>query len=265
MDLNSLTAVGLTAPQAEAYALLLETGELRPPEAAARLQITRTNAYKLLDKLVALRLAVKKEEGKKIAYLAANPLALASLTARYRAEAVAREEAASHIMQDLLAKYYSHSDKPEVSVFTGRKQVADAYRQQLNLREDIHFIHTKADVPMMSFDTMHDIRVTPARFGRRRQAIMSAPPTAAGPEDINYKSHTRSNLDITWAESDAYNSPVEWSATKSSLLIVLYATEPHAILIADQVVAGAFLQLWQLLSALLRQQPTHHKLAPTAN
>ena len=120
----------------------------------------------------------------------------------------------------------------------------------------MHFIHTKADVPMMGFDTMHEIRVTPARHNLQRKGILMAP--QKGP--INYDGHKRSNMEVTWLEEEHYNAPVEWSVTKSSLLIVLYATEPHAILIVDKVVAGAFLQLWTLLNSLLEPREIHQKL-----
>lgn len=256
MDLQSLITVGLTPLQAEAYALLIETGGIKPPDASRRLKATRTNTYKLLDKLVELGLAQKVEDTKKIIYVPNNPLALANLTAAYRAEAVAREEAASKVMQQLLAQYYTHSDRPDVKVVTGRKKVAEAYRQQLVLREDIYFIHSKADVPMMGFDVMHEIRTIPSRHDKQRNVIMAAD----GKSTINYEQHKRSNLSITWAEESAYTAPVEWSVTESSLLIVLYATEPHAILLADRVVAGAFLQLWKLLSNLLKQQDLHKQL-----
>lgn len=257
METSSLEAIGLTHSQAAAYALLIEKGGVKPPELAMHLKVTRTNSYKLLDKLVELGLASKEESGKKIQYKPANPLAIASLTASYRAEATFREEAANKIMHDLLAKYYEHSDRPSVKVVTGRKAVADTYRKQINLNEDIYFIHTKADIPLMGFDVMHEIRVAPERLGRERHGILAAP--SKGP--VNMENHKRSKLDVTWVDNEAYTSPVEWSVTKSSLLIVLYATEPHAVLIIDPVIAAAFLQLWQLLHSLLRLQPTHQRLA----
>lgn len=259
MELTSLTAIGLTPLQAETYALLIEQGEIKPPEAAKRLKTTRSNAYKVLDKLVSMKLAIKIEQGKKVAYAASNPMAIGALTSRFRAEATAREEAANKIMHELLAKYHTHADKPGVTVVTGRKKVAEAYRQQINLREDIYFIRTKADIPAMGFNVMHDIRVTPARHGKQRCAIMTAP-DEKGP--INYDQHKRSNLEITWADRSDYTAPVEWSVTDSSLLIVLYATEPHAILIVDSIVAGAFIQLWRMLSTLLQDQKTHKMLRP---
>lgn len=258
MDLKSLSAIGLTKLQAQAYALLIEHGSLKPPEAATYLDTTRTNAYKLFDKLVELNIAIKKESGKKITYLPANPMTLANLAANYRSEAVAREEAVNSIMHNLLDKYYEHSDRPQVEVVSGRKEVAAAYRKQINLKEDLYFIHTKADVPLMGFDTMHDIRVMPSRYGKRRKGIL----TANDKTKVNYAQHKRSNLDITWIEDEFYNAPVEWSVTKSSLLIVLYATEPHAVLIVDRVVAMAFMQVWQILNSLLQDREIHQSLKP---
>lgn len=251
MDTQPLVAIGLTPLQAEAYALLIELGELKPTETAKRLSATRTNAYKVLDRLVEMDLAKKVERGKKFVYVATNPLALATLTEKFRAEATAREEAVSGMLQDLLAQYYTHTDRPQAEVFTGRKAVADAYRRQLSTREDIYFIHTKADVPMMGFDTMHEIRTTPAKHGLRRHGLLA---TKVQDTKINFESHRRSHLDITWHRAEDYTAPVEWSVTSTSLLIVLYATEPHAILITDKVVAGAFLQLWKMLRMLLAHQ-----------
>jgi hypothetical protein len=254
MDIDSLVAVGLTAPQASAYALLIEHGSVKPPLAAKELGMTRSNAYKILDKLVELRLATKHDVANKVSYLPAHPIALSDLAARYRAETAVREEAAHRAIQALQARYSEHTDKPNISTASGKIAVAEMYRQQINLREDIHFIRTRSDIPAMGFDTMHNIRTTPARFGLQRRAIMTAPTEDA---KIDYAQHNRSNLDITWAEHASYTAPVEWSVTKSSLLIVTYASEPHAILIIDPSIATAFLQLWSMLQALLQTQPTH--------
>lgn len=254
MDSSALVTIGLTPLQAEAYLYIVEHGQAKPQDLTEHLNITRTNAYKLLDKLAELKLVSKKEIDKKFVYSLANPIALTDMTAHQRAEAVRREEAANRIMQDLLAKYHEQTDKPGVLLFTGQTRVADAYRRQVNLHEDIYFVHTAADVPVMGFDTMHDIRISPSRHGAKRKAIMAAP---ADPASVNYAPHQRSNLEITWRNQADYDAPVEWSVTKSSLLIVALSKTPHAILIVDPLVAGAFLQLWQLLDKLLQQQPGH--------
>ncbi len=254
MDIQSLTTIGLSQLQAEAYALLIELGEIKPPQAATRLNISRTNAYKLLDKLSEMELAVKEDINNKVTYKAANPIALANLTAAYRAEAVVREEAVSKVIQELLTKYHKHFDQPSVQTFTGKNEVADAYRAQIKLGEDIFFIHTRADVPKMTFGVMHEIRTMPVQNGQKRKGILN---TQDSP--VNWESHKRSNLDITWINPMYYNAPVEWSVTDSSLLIVLYASEPHAILITDNVVAMAFKQIFDFLDKILKEMPDHQK------
>jgi len=256
MDISELEAIGLSPQQAEVYAYLIKNGSTKPSLLAQHLRLTRTNAYKILDSLVELNIIIKEVDGKTLSYKPDNPLALATLTAKYRAEAVSREEKVNSIMHDLLETYSKHTKKPGVEVFSGRDEVAVAYRKQVNLHEDIQFIHTKADVPSMGFDVMHEIRVTPARHGNTRKGIMAHQLNSA----LNYDQHQRNNLDITWIENDKYSQPIEWSVTDSSLLIVSYATTPQAILIIDPLIAIAFKQLWSLIDANLRTSEYHKSL-----
>jgi predicted transcriptional regulator len=254
MDISKLVAVGLTNIQAEAYAILMENGEIKPPLLVKELKLTRTNAYKILDRLVELGLANKSDENKKFVYRPTNPTSLSGLTDQYRAEATAREEAANNLIHDLLDAYYQHSDKPTSEVFSGKKDVIRAYQRQINLREDIYFIRTKTDIAAMGFDTMHEIRVAPERNGTQRFGILG---TEKG--TVNHANHERSNLTPTIMDAKNYTAPVEWSVTDSSLLIVSYAKEPHAILIVDSTVAMAFKQLWTLLNGFLKTQPVHQQ------
>lgn len=258
MDPKLLHSIGLSHPQAAAYVVLLEHGEVKPSEAAALLKTTRTNAYKVLDKLVKLQLAEKVEQQKKFIYRPTNPLALTAITAKYRAEAAAREEAAQQAIKPLLKQFYKLSDKPTVEVVSGVESVIHAYHKQLKLREDVLFIRTTADVASLGFEAMHNIRITPARFGNQRKGLMGAP--EQGP--VNYESHKRTNLDITWYDKELYNAPVEWSVTDSSLLIALFGNEPHAILIIDPLVAAAFRQIWNIMSMFFVERPAHKRLAP---
>jgi hypothetical protein len=76
----------------------------------------------------------------------------------------------------------------------------------------------------------------------------------------NYENYKRTNLEVTWAKAEDYTMPVEWSVTKSSLLIILYGAEPHAITISNPVIAGAFLQLWHMMNSTLRMMPDYESL-----
>jgi predicted transcriptional regulator len=259
METNKLITAGLSKNQAEVYALLLEKGTVSPPIAAIKLSLTRTNAYKLLDKLAELGLAVKDLDNKSN-YKLGNPTALTTLAASIRAEAVTREEAINEVMKSILTKYHEHEEQPAVEVVSGKLAVANAFRNQINLHENIYFIRSPADIPLMGFDSMHEIRTGPARHGLNRYTIM--PDGVKG--TINYASHQRSNLDITWVKKEDYNAPVEWSITESSLLIVLYGTEPHAITITNEIIAGSFMQLWHLLDSCLKAMPYYSSLPRTA-
>lgn len=249
MNPEKLIAVGLSPLQATAYALLLEVGQISPANAAKQLHITRTNSYKLFDKLVELGLALKQEVDKKFVYSPNNPQALSNLVAEQRNTAVMREEAAREVLTELLAKYHTHTDQPFTEVVTGRHKVAEAYRAQIRLSEPIYFIRSRMDIPIMSFDTMHEIRVAPKRFGSHRYGItpdLSTKTTANPQPDI------RSDLTRTWVREEDYTAPVEWSVSGSSLLIVVFSEEPHALTIESPLVAEAFRQIWHLLDNCLR-------------
>lgn len=257
MDITKLEAIGLTPQQAAAYALLIEAGEIKPALAASKLKTTRTNAYKLFDKLVELRLAIKTEVGKTYQYQLANPMALASLAAEYRAEATSREEAAHQIMNSLLQKYYQNAESINLEVVNGPKAVAELYRKQIKIGETIHFIRTRADIPSMGFDTMHEIRTAPSRHGIDRKGILGVKNSDS---TVNLEQHKRTNHEVTWMEEKLYDAPVEWSVTKSSLLICAFGQEPQAVLIVNPLIAGAFLQLRELMNSLLVPREINKKL-----
>lgn len=254
-----LIAAGLQPQQANAYALLLDTGQISPPEAAKKLNITRTNAYKVLDKLVELGLATKTEEYRKFVYSPSNPLALVSFVNEARNRVTAQEEAVKQAMDQLLAYYYEKTEQPSVSVVTGREPVANAFRNQVNLRQPVHFIRSQADIPAMGFDIMHEIRTRPAHYGQERFGI--TPDVKRGP--INPDGDKRSKLTRTWVKREDYTAPVEWSVSGDILLIVLFGAEPHAITIANPIIADAFRQLWHIMNSCLRTMPDYLKLPRT--
>lgn len=257
---DKLISAGLSKSQALAYALLIERGEISPPEAAAKLKLSRTNAYKLLDKLAEMGLAQKSDD-KKTSYIANNPMALTTLASDLRAQAHARENAVSDVMKSLLGKYYENNEQPDIKITSGRTDVANAFHAQISLHEDIYFIHSKADVTTMGFDVLHEIRTKPSRHNLKRFGIMSD--KVNGP--INYDNYKRTNLTPTWVKAEDYNMPVEWSVTKSSLLIILYGAEPHAISISNPIIASAFLQIWHILDSSLRMMPYYKSLPRSAD
>lgn len=259
MDTQLLTTAGLQPTQAKAYALLLETGEISPPDAAIKLGLSRTNTYKLLDRLVELGLANKLEVRKKFVYRPSNPLALTQLVSDARNRVTHQEEAAKKIMGSLLERYYEKNEQPDAHVATGRDTVVSAFKNQINLQQPIHFIRTRADIASLGFDRLHELRVAPSHRGQSRYGI--TPDPLHGP--INQESDTHSNLTRTWVKQEDYSAPVEWSVSGSILLIVLFGSEPHVITITNPVIADAFRQLWHIMDACLRAMPYYKELPRT--
>lgn len=123
-------------------------------------------------------------------------------------------------------------------------------------KSDVYFLRSQSDISTLGFDIMHEIRITPARHGNSRFGI--TPDRAAGTKIS--QGDKRSALTLTWVKEEDYTAPVEWSVTNTSLLIVIFGAQPHAISIQDKIVAEAFLQVWKLLDQLLRTMPYYKKL-----
>ena len=256
MITNDLVATGLNTTQAEAYMLLLQHGSVSPPLLAKELHLTRSNAYKVLDQLTELGLVQREEVKKKFVYRPDNPLGLSNLVAEQRNIAVEREEAVKRVMNTLLASYHQHTEQPNVRVVTGHQAVVEAYHAQIRLLKPIYFMRSRADIQALGFDTMHEIRVKPGRHEVERHGI--TPDMSTGPASND--ADKRNNLERTWVKNEDYNAPVEWSVSGSTLLIILFGSEPHAITITNPLIADAFLQIWKIMNTTLQAMPYYKDL-----
>lgn len=257
MDLSGkLVATGLNQLQAEAYLLLLDTGRISPPNAARKLGISRTNSYKLFERLEQIGIAKKVTHQKVTAYEPSNPMALSSLVSEQRNIAAQREDAVRNVLGELTEKFESEASRPSVVIRSGKKAVIEAYKQQMLQKSDVYFLRSRSDIPTLGFDAMHDIRITPERHGQQRFGI--TPDRATGTNTS--QGDSRSALTRTWMKEEDYTAPVEWSASGSSLVIVVFGARPYAITIQDKTITEAFLQIWKLLDSLLRSMPYYKNL-----
>lgn len=251
MDTDKLIATGLNEHQALAYALLIEKGEITPPAAAKSLNLSRTNTYKVLDRLIEIGLATRVKRSNALVYMPTNPSSLSHLAAESRNTATKREQAVREVMSELIAKYRGHTDQPNITAVTGRAAVAEAYRNQITQSEDIHFLRSTSDIPTMGFDAMSTIRSEPERHGVKRYGITPDKSTQPSKE---------SALTRTWMRGEDYTAPVEWSVSGENLLIVVFGDEPHAITIESPIVADSFKQLWRILNTCLQAMPYYSQL-----
>jgi len=255
-----LIQAGLSQQQAQVYLYIIDHFPASPGEIATALKLSRTNAYKVADKLVEQGLAKKEEENKKIVYLPTDPIALSSLVAETRNKMIALERATKEAMK-IIKNRIAHDEHPTAQVYTGRSAIVELFKEQASLDKDLYFIATPADLPVMSFHTMHMLRNITGPSRAARYGLTPDIPGAVKDPAID----KQSRLVRTWLPRYVYESPVEWSVCDNELRMFIYADEPYAIKIADKHVADAFRQLWKLLDEQQRASSEYKKLPQYAD
>jgi predicted transcriptional regulator len=256
-----LTKAGLSDVQAGAYLYLLDHGEATPPLISKAINVTRTNAYKVLDQLEAFGLVERSEKNKKFMYRAADPTALASLVAEERNRVIALEQTVKEAMQQLRAKYRKSTETSQITSGHGQTSLIHAYEQQADQKQTIHFIKSRADIPFMGFEAMDRVRNLTKRTGSLRFGIV--PDGAESPTNLDID--VRTNLTRTWIPQDQYTAPVEWTANDNELVIQVFEGDGRFIRIQDQTVAKAFQQIWEMVDVNIRANPKYVRYGPKSN
>ncbi len=251
-----LITLGLSELQAETYLFLIENGSEAPPKIAAKLHMTRSNAYKVLDSLEGLGLVSKSELNKKFVYRASEPTALSTLVAEKRNQALVMEHNAQTAIRELNKLLKTTDNSSRVDLKTGEKAMLSAYEVQASSGQPIHFIKTRADIPFMGFESMDKIRRLVSDTKTQRFGI--TPDAVEAP--INPIIDKQSNLHRTWMPSEAYASPVEWTVSGSQLLIQVFDAKGRVIEINDRLVADSFKQLWGLIDSGLKSSSDYNKM-----
>src|SRR5262249_59727534 len=123
MDVSMLKDIGLTQVQAVTYLALVQAGSATAAELAKSANESRTNAYKVLDKLCDLGLALKDTTGKKVLYHSVSPVSLEQLASQRTAAAQLNERKLRAAMPEMLNAYFSHSERPSIRYFQGSEGI----------------------------------------------------------------------------------------------------------------------------------------------
>jgi predicted transcriptional regulator len=252
--------IGLSKHQALVYKYLLRHDSAPPPKIAKNLNLTRSNAYKVLDQLVEIGLVSRAELDKKLVYKAEDPIVLASLVAEERNRVITLEKNVKAGLKELRKIYQKTSTDNAVLTYKGAPAIMSLYEHQANLKKPIYIIQGRSDRLAMGFEAMHHIRFLANKFGTARYGITPDVPEAP----LNLKLDDRSNLRRTWMDADYYASPVEWTVSGDELMIINFDDSVSGIRIKNAVIADAFRQLWMALDDNLRANPGYKKLPKKA-
>lgn len=261
MDVQILEDIGLTKVQAEAYKALVDHGTQTAPALAARIGESRTNGYKVLDKLVELGLATKEPQGGKFTYAATSPAALEQFV-RQQAEVVhQKERRLNSELPHLLDYYFAHSERPSIRYFEGQDGIVSIYKDQVTSGEKAYCIRALADIDFLQFDELHRLRNLYPKFGiERHMIIQDTNPVKALPPDEQFPIADSDKLMLlhrTWIHENDYTAPVEWVAYGDKLSITQYGEDAMGMVIESPPIAKAFRQLFGLLDEGIRRRPEY--------
>lgn len=258
----NLAAAGLTATEAKCYTVLLEKKDWKPANLAKYVNETRTNCYKILDKLVEYKLAERFDKDKKLHYQATNPTQLLELARNHRINREKSEKELEQGAQELIQSYFETHEKPGVRYFQGEAELKDIYFDQIKTNQPIYIIRPDYNMDLYDFEYMSEIRHMARKAGIQRYAI--TPDRDKAPK--NYKeSDPYMILDRTWLPAGDYTAPVEWNAYGDKLAVMSFGNEAIGMIIESPQIAESFRQLYRLLEDGLRSRPNYDKLPKQAH
>lgn len=125
MNINEqLKTLGLNSSEVRVYLFLLENGLETPAQISKGTGIQRPNTYHILHSLLEKGLLLEQKEGKRRAYVTADPESLFIELER-------KKEIVADILPDLRGLRRTQKNKPMVQYFDGLSQIQDIYQMSL--------------------------------------------------------------------------------------------------------------------------------------
>jgi sugar-specific transcriptional regulator TrmB len=244
MDTQFLTGIGLTQTQAKAYITLVQNGPTAPPVLAEKIGETRTNAYKVLDKLVELGLARKVEQDKKVVYRVENPVALEALARRKRDAALAHERKVKDALPALMNFFYTYSEQPGVRFYQGQEGIRQIFEDMLRTRQTIYLVRSPSDVKFYDEAFFERFRKQRAELGIETYAITPNVASAVHNADVD----RMNKFSRTWIPASDYTANVEWDIYGDKVALISYGEEAIGMIIESPQIAASFRQMFMLVS-----------------
>jgi len=264
MDVQLLEDIGLTNVQAQVYKTLIERGSSTAPQIAASTGESRTNAYKILDKLCELGLATREDVAKRQHYTALSPASLEQLVQKQTAAAEQRERKLHGELPKLLDFYFSHSEQPSIRYFQGKAGMRAIYADQIKDKQPLYFIRSLKDLEHFGNEELHKVRnLFPAHNIPRYTIIQDVKAPMApdnGPRMPIAESDRLMQLTRTWIRQEDYDEPVEWAVYGNKLSIMSFGEDVSGIIIQNAQIAQAFRRLFHLLDVGIRRRPDYKDL-----
>jgi sugar-specific transcriptional regulator TrmB len=243
MDVQLLEDIGLTKPQAAAYIALVSQGKSTAPNIASLTAESRSNTYKVLDKLCELGLATKDEVGNKVHYFPTSPAALEQLVRKQSAAIELRERKLNAAMPDMLSFYFQQSEQPSIRYFQGKEGIQQIFSDMLATSKDVYLLRSPEDVRFYDEKFFAEFRKKRSLLNIHTYALTVDIASAIHDPELDIKN----KFIRTWLPADAYSGQVEWDIYGNKVALISYGNEALGIVIESAQIADSFRQVFQLL------------------
>jgi sugar-specific transcriptional regulator TrmB len=243
MDIQLLEDIGLTNVQARTYKTLIEYGTSTAPAIAKRTNESRSNTYKILDRLCELGLASKDNSLTKICYTPSSPAVLEQFIQTQTSQLHGRERKLQAGLPDMLDYFFAHSEQASIRYFQGKTGIQQIFTDMLKTGQTIYLLRSPSDVAFYDEAFFADFRKRRARLGIQTYALTPDVPSAVHDPVIDQQNR----FIRTWMPADAYDGSVEWDIYGNKVALISYGQEAMGIIIESPKIADSFKQMFSLL------------------
>ncbi len=253
----NLSAAGLNETEANVYQTLLSKKLWKPSDLAKSVGETRTNIYKILDKLAQQGLAEKFDQDKKIHYRAANPTRLLQLSQEIRLEKEQAEKELELNAQNLLNDYIKTHEQPGIRFYIGKEEIENVYLDQVAEAQPIYFMLAPNAIDYYGYDRMTELRMLAVNAGIPRFALTPDNKNATK----NYaETDAQFLLSRTWLGLQDYTAPLEWGVYGDKVYFVTFGEDAMGMTIDSPAMAAGFMQIFKLIEDGQKNKPDYAKL-----
>jgi sugar-specific transcriptional regulator TrmB len=252
MDVQLLEDIGLTNPQALAYKALVESGSANAPAIAAVIQESRSNTYKVLDRLCEIGLASKDQTGNKVQYYPTSPSALEKLIHDKAAAVKLQESKLNAALPSMLDYYFAHSEQAGIRFFQGKEGMRQIFTEILKTGQTFYLLRSPSDLKYYDPEFFTELKKKRRAMGIKTISITPDVPSA----NHDPEQDKRDGMIRTWIHGDDYTAPVEWNIAGDKVAFISYGEEAMGVLIESPQIAESFRQVFQLAAKAIAAVPT---------
>lgn len=238
--LDKLIEFGLSPKDASVYLALLEMGPSSVTEIARRAKVARTNAYHLLNSLLAQGLVSMNDDQKKVVFSAEPPERLLYTMKEKAYDAERKYKMAEEFMPELKSIYHNPDQKLRVRYYEGVEGIIAAYEDTLTARGKI--------LGYASVEDQHSFfpGYFPAYYDRRTaNGIEVECFLAESPDSLRIKALDKKQLRTTMIIPKEFQISPEINIYDDKIAI-MSLREKFGVIIESREVVDAFRKLFSL-------------------